>query len=126
LPKTKPAALVRPPASKSRSSSQHGLDRRAANPSKARSANFPPAAELRPAPWPPDIFGESDASFFALRLNARQRFRLPFPGELPPEVWQPAAAAGLAAFLIVSMKRDAAGAPSIRTRSIFFAAGGTA
>jgi hypothetical protein len=124
LAKTKPPGLASRAASiSSEQHQQPPVDSEASSPSPQV---FSPADDPRPAPWPPDIFGESDASFFALRINARQRFRLPFPGELPPEIWQPAAAAGLAAFLIVSMKRDAAGAPSIRTRSIFFAAGGTA
>ena len=75
-------------------------------------------------PQAPDISGENDELFFRRRPNARQRLRLPFPAELPPEVWQPAAAAGLAALVIVQMKRDVT--PWIRSRKFVLAAGGTA
>jgi hypothetical protein len=85
---------------------------------------FHSPAEARPAP--PDNVGESDEVFFIRRPSARQRLRLPFPSELPVEVWQPAAAAGLAAFVIVEMKRDVPGAPWIRSRQFVFAVGGTA
>jgi hypothetical protein len=42
-----------------------------------------------------DDRGESDLAFFS-RTGATIRSRLPFDAELPVEVWQPAAAAGLA------------------------------
>jgi hypothetical protein len=77
-------------------------------------------------PQAPDDAGENDELFFRRRPGARQRLRLPFPAELPPEVWQEAVAAGLAAFVIVEMKRGAPGAPWIRSRQFVFAAGGTA
>jgi hypothetical protein len=73
-----------------------------------------------------DDTGEDDRTFFSRRPCARQRWRLPFDAELPPEIWQPAAAAGLAAFVIVEMKRDAAGAPTIRSRQFVLTTGGNA
>jgi hypothetical protein len=86
------------------------------------STNNPKPAE----PQAPDAFGENDELFFRRRPGARQRLRLPFDAELPIEVWQPAAAAGLAAFVIVSMTRDAEGAPTIISRQFVLAEGGTA
>jgi hypothetical protein len=83
-----------------------------------------PNARTSQAPCPPDAFGESDDLFFIRRPSARRRLRLPFPSELPFEVWQPAAAAGLAAIVIVEMKREVT--PWIRSRKFVFAAGGTA
>jgi hypothetical protein len=74
----------------------------------------------------PDISGENDELFFRRRPGASQRLRLPFDAELPPELWQAAVAAGLAAFVIVEMKRGAPGAPWIRSRRFVFAAGGNA
>jgi hypothetical protein len=75
-------------------------------------------------PQAPDNRGENDETFFRRRPNARQRLRLPFPAELPLEIWQPAAAAGVAGFVIVT--RGAPGAPWTRSRQFVFAAGGTA
>jgi hypothetical protein len=68
--------------------------------------------------------GENDETFFRAHPNASQRLRLPFDAELPPEVWQPAAAAGLAAFVVVEMKRDVT--PWIRSRKFVLTAGGNA
>jgi hypothetical protein len=76
------------------------------------------------APIPPmvDNTGEDDRTFFARRPGARQRWRLPFPAELPPEVWQAAVDAGLAGFVVVTR-----GAPGARSsRKFVFAPGGCA
>jgi hypothetical protein len=72
-----------------------------------------------------DDVAESDFAWFR-RTGASQRLRLPFDAELPPEIWQAAVAEGLAGFVIVKIKRDAAGEPWIRSRRFVFAAGGTA
>jgi hypothetical protein len=90
--------------------------------SEISSTNTPQPDQLQA----PDISGENDELFFRRRPGVRQRLRLPFTAELPPEVWQAAVAAGLAAFVIVEMKRGAPGVPWIRSRQFVFAAGGTA
>jgi hypothetical protein len=77
------------------------------------------------APIPPMVDNTGDDLEFFLKHPALiERVRLPIAGELPPEVWQAAVAAGLAGFVIVT--RGAPGAPWIRSRQFVFAAGGTA
>jgi hypothetical protein len=74
---------------------------------------------------PPSFAADiSDFDYFRVRPHASIRNRLPFDGELPPEIWKAAAAAGLPGFVIV--KRGAPGEPWIRSRKFVFAAGGTA
>jgi hypothetical protein len=120
LAETKPAALARQPESISKQSQSqqqpHGLD---SEPQSARQLNFSPADARRP----PDDRGESDLVFFTRRPGAVTRTRLPFPAELPIEVWQAAVDAGLAGFVIVTR---APGSPWVRSRKFVFTAGGTA
>jgi hypothetical protein len=110
LLKAKPAVLVRRPALKSKSQHQPGLDSGAANPSPERSANFPPAAEPRPAP---DDRGESDYAFFTKRPGLNQRFRFAFPDELFPVG---VIALSASAFVIITIQRDDDGWPKRRAK----------
>jgi hypothetical protein len=81
-------------------------------------------AKLQAPPSPPDDAGESDLAYFAARPHLDSRLRLPFDFELPSEIWQAAADAGVAGFVVVT--RGAPGAVWIRSRKFVFAAGGTA
>jgi hypothetical protein len=122
--KAKPPPLAWAAASISRSSSsqsqQPDLDSEVTSPSKGRNANFPPAADPRPAP---DVTGESDYAFFSRRPGISSRTRLPFENEYPVCVLLP----GRSAFVrIVIIKRDDNGQPTRIARRLSFCNGGHA
>jgi len=119
LLKAKPASLAGRPASKSshHNNHQHRLDSEAASPSKERNANFPPAAELRPAPV------ESDFAFFRQHPTATIRNRLPFEGEFSADdLWTER---GLDYFVHAIVQRGPDGQIR-RARVLCFVEGGTA
>jgi hypothetical protein len=76
-----------------------------------RSADFPTAAELCPAPV------ESDFAYFEARPWARSRIRAPFPDEFPPEFLTHRD--GGTAVVIVTVARRADGGTTKISRTVF-------